>query len=1413
MKVNLYIRHALIITCCFLIKLSFAQVVDKSPWIPNGQVYSIVKQGDIVYVGGSFDKVGRNIPYGAVLDGATGVPDYKTSTPDGPVTSSISDNAGGFFIEGTFQNVGNAPRRGLAHILPDGTVSNYNPTTGTYNTKLLAVTDNHAYVSSSSKDPLSSTYIYNIYCTDYNGNVIWSKPVNKMILGGTCKNNTLYISGRFTIADGVARNEIAAFDALTGDLLPWNVGNSLPGIFSQAKLETSSSELFICYVPFGGLNTITAFDLTTGVQSSWSITSNNSFRDMVIHQGKLYATGTNITYFDVNGAQHRNGLIIIDTQSKDVLNNPTDVVLTGASGLAADNNTIYLSGYNLKAPNTGDIIGDAVAFDAVTLDLLPFKASTLKSPIGYAGKFSIPVIEASNGNVYAGGTFQSLGAVTRNNLYAYNSLTGDLASFAPNFDGQVLSLHATASKLYAYGYYSQVDGLDRLNGLASIDLATGVLSTWNPDIDFGGAPLSLELKIAGDDNSVFVAGSFIGVDGSPRNGAASFDASENLTSWSPTGLIGAEGIIKNGSQICIAAWTPAGNQILFLDATSGVQQSPPLFYENGNVNAMAFNDTNNMLYIGGTFTTVNNVPRTGIAAIDLTTGTLNNKWNPILSANYEIWVKNIVSMGTSVYISGLFSYVNSIPRNQIVALDTEIGTPTNWNVIVNCDYNSYYTEITTLYLSENAIYIGGLFDRINAETTPNIGSTSLDHSNIIMGNVFHDDNANGVKDAGEKGAANILVQIQPGDLFYPTDANGDYRVYAGNGDYTISPVTSKYTSLVTPTNRLFSFDSDLQISVSNDFALQINAGVSDMSAHITNSTTARPGFDLKYDVAYKNEGTITSSGKVKLMLDANILFIGSTPPPDVITGNNLEWNYASLEPGFSESIKLDLKMPIDVTLLGHELISSVTMEPLIADSQTGDNTSTLNQIVTGSFDPNDILVTPKGEGEEGLIPRTTSELVYTVRFQNTGTAEAENVMIKDQLDPAFDIGSFTMVSSSHPNNYHIENGLVKWEFSGINLQDSTTNEPGSHGYVTYSIHLKTGLPAETVMHNAADIYFDFNPAVSTNTSVNTLSKDSQTLTFGPLNSKKFGDAPFILNATSDVATNPVTYTSDNENIATIDGNVLTITGAGTVTITASQSSDANYYDAEDIEQILTVDKADQDIPELGVLSAYNVTHNNIILPAKTNANLSIAYTSSNVEIVDVINNTLHFISPGKATITANQTGDVNYNAAPPFSIELCVTPDKPVITSSLTNPETPVLTSSNAQGNQWFLNGSVINNATASTYKVTAVGIYTVKTTIDGCSSEISEDELFVITGTERSEIENGFSCSPNPANDEIMISYGNPSQVRSLKIFNANGKTMKTGGAELINKHLQINDYPTGLYFVKIETSTHNLTLKFSKK
>src|SRR4051812_42103397 len=126
MKVNLYIRHALIITCCFLIKLSFAQVVDKSPWIPNGQVYSIVKQGDIVYVGGSFDKVGRNIPYGAVLDGATGVPDYKTSTPDGPVTSSISDNAGGFFIEGTFQNVGNAPRRGLAHILPDGTVSNYN---------------------------------------------------------------------------------------------------------------------------------------------------------------------------------------------------------------------------------------------------------------------------------------------------------------------------------------------------------------------------------------------------------------------------------------------------------------------------------------------------------------------------------------------------------------------------------------------------------------------------------------------------------------------------------------------------------------------------------------------------------------------------------------------------------------------------------------------------------------------------------------------------------------------------------------------------------------------------------------------------------------------------------------------------------------------------------------------------------------------------------------------------------------------------------------------------------------------------------------------------------------------------------------------------------------------------------------
>ena len=82
-------------------------------------------------------------------------------------------------------------------------------------------------------------------------------------------------------------------------------------------------------------------------------------------------------------------------------------------------------------------------------------------------------------------------------------------------------------------------------------------------------------------------------------------------------------------------------------------------------------------------------------------------------------------------------------------------------------------------------------------------------------------------------------------------------------------------------------------------------------------------------------------------------------------------------------------------------------------------------------------------------------------------------------------------------------------------------------------------------------------------------KSEQNITFGALADVTYGDADFNLNATSDSGL-AISYTSSDTSVATISGNTVTIVGAGTTTITASQAGDLDFKPAIDVSQTLTV---------------------------------------------------------------------------------------------------------------------------------------------------------------------------------------------------------------------------------------------------
>lgn len=114
-------------------------------------------------------------------------------------------------------------------------------------------------------------------------------------------------------------------------------------------------------------------------------------------------------------------------------------------------------------------------------------------------------------------------------------------------------------------------------------------------------------------------------------------------------------------------------------------------------------------------------------------------------------------------------------------------------------------------------------------------------------------------------------------------------------------------------------------------------------------------------------------------------------------------------------------------------------------------------------------------------------LIYTIRFQNTGTDTAFTVRLEDYLDANLDLSTFKVISSSHPNSVSLlSSGKLTFLFENILLPPSIEDKPGSNGYVKYRIVPKEGLAENTPISNEAGIFFDFNPPIFTNKVTNIL---------------------------------------------------------------------------------------------------------------------------------------------------------------------------------------------------------------------------------------------------------------------------------------------------------------------------------------
>jgi uncharacterized repeat protein (TIGR01451 family) len=258
--------------------------------------------------------------------------------------------------------------------------------------------------------------------------------------------------------------------------------------------------------------------------------------------------------------------------------------------------------------------------------------------------------------------------------------------------------------------------------------------------------------------------------------------------------------------------------------------------------------------------------------------------------------------------------------------------------------------------------------------------------------------------------------------------------------------------------------------------------VKDLRVFVTNWPNPRPGFNEELYVIYQNVGTTNMPATVEFRYDTTYTFLQVTPPPDSVNGNYLAWNLANLPPGgqgvFTVLCNLNVNVPLGTQLMNHAII-----HPVAGDTVPWDNYDTLYQTVVGSYDPNDMLVSPAGDVTEMFV-ENGHWLTYTIRFQNTGTASAINVKVENQLESDFWISSVEIIGASHNFTWSLSNSnKLTFLFNNINLPDSGSNLMGSNGFVMYRIKGLPTLQAGDQLTNNASIFFDFNAPIQTNTVV------------------------------------------------------------------------------------------------------------------------------------------------------------------------------------------------------------------------------------------------------------------------------------------------------------------------------------------
>jgi hypothetical protein len=352
--------------------------------------------------------------------------------------------------------------------------------------------------------------------------------------------------------------------------------------------------------------------------------------------------------------------------------------------------------------------------------------------------------------------------------------------------------------------------------------------------------------------------------------------------------------------------------------------------------------------------------------------------------------------------------------------------------------------------------------------------------NTITGTLTVDSDNNGC-DVGDGFNPYIRMNIADGTNLGATFTNeqGLYTFFPLSGNFTISPSIENASWFnISPQNANFNFSNINNNVVSQNFCITPNGIHPDLEIVVAPVDQARPGFDAIYKIVYRNKGnqTLAQQDGVNFSFNQNLMDLVSTSiTPSTSGPGSLSWDYTNLRPFESRAITVtfNINAPTDLNPvnIGDILNFTSSILPQAGDENIMNNSYSYNEVVSGSFDPNDIACL---EGNMVAPSEIGDYLHYRIRFENTGTAEAENIVVRTEINPAdFNIGTLQLLHTSHPVYTRINGNVVEFIFQNILL------ESGGHGNVLLKLQSLNTLQQGDVVNKQANIFFDYNFPIET----------------------------------------------------------------------------------------------------------------------------------------------------------------------------------------------------------------------------------------------------------------------------------------------------------------------------------------------